>query len=103
MVPLCAADPVERETSPEPEEIPTALPHYDLPMKREKTKLEEYEEEQKEPQTKPKNTIDDKHSDWDKLKSKKQDLPEKRSSIAFGKGQRPGGQLKVNLTKILSC
>ena len=56
---------------PVPEkEFTSSLPNYDLPTKREKTNLEQYDNPEKVKPETLKSTIDELNPDWERLKKK---------------------------------
>ena len=77
---------------PEPEkEFTSSLPNYDLPTKRGKTDLEQYDNPEKfQPET-LKSTKDELNPDWDRLK-KKPISEKKTNEISLGKGIVSGKQ-----------
>ena len=66
------------------------LPDYDLPTKRDKTKLEEFvtDEKKQVPKSKKK---DESNSEWDKLKPKQPEKQDEKPKLNMGKGAKTGG------------
>ena len=76
------------ESEPE-EEFISSLPVYDLPSKREKTDLEQYDTPENVPQQKSKTKLDEPSPAWEKLKTKGK-TEENTNQIILGKGKNPG-------------
>ena len=76
------------ESEPE-EEFVSSLPIYDLPSKREKTDLEQYDTPENVQPHKVKPVVDESSPDWDRLK-KKEKSEEDPIKIIPGKGKIPG-------------
>ena len=76
------------ESEPE-EEFVSSLPIYDLPSKREKTNLEQYDTLENVQQQRIKPIVDEPSPDWDRLK-KKAKSEEDPFKIIAGKGNIPG-------------
>merc|ERR1711872_1202054 len=83
------AKPIEMVESEPEEEFVSSLPIYDLPSKREKTDLEQYDTPEKEQQQRIKPVVDEPSPDWDRLK-KKPESEEDPKKIILGKGDMPG-------------
>ena len=84
-----SAKPIEQDESEPEEEFVSSLPIYDLPIKREKTDLEQYDTPEKEQQQRIKPVVDEPSPDWDRLK-KKPESEEDPKKIVLGKGDMPG-------------
>ena len=86
---MYSAKPIEMVESEPEEEFVSSLPIYDLPSKREKTDLEQYDTPEKVQQQKIKPLVDEPSPDWDRLK-KKDKSEEDPIEIIPGKGSIPG-------------
>ena len=76
------------ESEPE-EEYVSSLPVYDLPSKRDKTDLEQYDTPENVQRQKIKPVVDEPSPDWDRLK-KKENSQGDPIKIITGKGRIPG-------------
>ena len=85
------------ESEPE-EEFISSLPIYDLPSKREKTDLEQYDTPENVPQQKSKTKLDEPSPVWEKLKTKGK-TEENSNKIILGQGKKPGNSTKKNSLK----
>merc|ERR1712228_78592 len=82
------AQPVEVEEPESEEEFVSSLPSYNIPTKREKTDLEEYDSPDKERQQKLQPEKDEPLPDWERLK-KKPESKKDSNEIVLGRGQIP--------------
>ena len=89
------AKPVEKDDLDIEEPSISELPVYDLPLKRQKTDLEHYE--QQELFRKPKETPlkDEPAMDWEKLKPKPKPDCDEKTPIILGKGSKTGKGTKI--------
>ena len=78
------------DSDSEPEELVSALPDYDLPLKRERTKLEELKGEEKALKQKPKKEKEKYPEEWEKLKAKQPEEPQRKKSLNMGQGKKLG-------------
>ena len=78
------------ESEPEPEELISTLPDYDLPSKRERTTLEEFKGEEKTLKQKPKKEKEKYPEEWEKLKAKQPEEPQRKKSLNMGQGKKLG-------------
>ena len=90
-----SAKPIEIHESEPEQEFVSSLPKYDLPTKRDKTDLEQYDAPDKEQQQNIKPVMDEPSPDWEKLKAKPKN-EKSPSKITLGKGNIPGNDLKKN-------
>merc|ERR1712029_1031746 len=92
----------------EPDENISSLPDYDLPTKRDKTKLESYSAEEKTPRLKVDKEKEMEPADWDRLNQRKETTPDQQPSLIMGQGQKPESspdddlKLKVSQKKPVS-
>merc|ERR1712228_707814 len=85
------AKPVEiGDSGPDPGELTSTLPVYDLPSKREKTKLKEYKTEEKDVSPRVTMKKEQEKTEWEKLMPKREQTPEKTPLIILGKGDKSG-------------
>merc|ERR1712228_882391 len=82
------AQPTEVEELETEEEIVSTLPMYNIPSKREKTDLKEYDSPDKERQQKLQPEKDEPLPDWERLK-KKPESKKDSNEIVLGRGQIP--------------
>ena len=71
-------------------EFISTIPEYDLPTKREKTELEEYDTSNKQENAKQKPLIKETTPQWDKLEKKPADNDELPNKLVMGKGKKKG-------------
>merc|ERR1712228_87160 len=83
------AQPTEVEELETEEEIVSTLPMYNIPSKREKTDLKEYDSPDKERQQKLQPEKDEPLPDWERLK-KKPESKKDPNEIVLGRGTIPG-------------
>ena len=92
---MVTAKPTEIE-EPEPEDFVSTLPIYDLPSKREKTDLEEYDAPEKDVKPMIAKRKEEPMPDWDKMK-KTPKSEKDPNQIVLGKGKKPGTALKFEI------
>lgn len=80
----------DKEISPEPEVMVSQLPAYDLPKKRQKTNLENFEPQEHSGKPKPQNTEEKSPVEWERLQPKQLEELDESNLIVIGKGQKPG-------------
>ena len=68
----------------------SSLPDYELPLKRDKTILEEYTIEEKVTRIKPEQKPTDEPADWEKLNKKREAIPDGQTSLIIGSGKKQG-------------
>lgn len=74
----------------EREVMTTELPEYNLPQKRDKTKLETLAERGKNDAVKKKPTDEDQPNEWEKIKKQEVNLKSDENAMKLGKGKKPG-------------